>query len=169
MYELKAPHKEHCIQQEANNSWYHFHSLFSHPFVGSQTGPGTQRARRDRRKRHSRLAGGRFNRQGNLHMRLVLGSQLLETQLSQPAHCNLKFIWRPYLGCHVLVQMVPAPRCSLKAAFLKTASNVGTMGRWHIPKQGRGCGASGCAGPAHRSTCGSILLMTSSYTPALTL
>ena len=40
-----------------------------------ETGPHAQRARRDEREAdHSSLAGGRFNKQGNLHIRLGFGN-----------------------------------------------------------------------------------------------
>lgn len=44
--------------------------------VSSQTGPCSWRARSDQRKaKHSRSVGRKFNKQGNLHMRLVLSSR----------------------------------------------------------------------------------------------
>ena len=45
------------------------------PWVKSETDPHTRRARRDGEEEaeHSRLVDGRFNKQGNWYMRLVLG------------------------------------------------------------------------------------------------
>ena len=52
----------------------------------SETGPCTQRARREGRKRQtSRFVGGRFSKQGNLHMGLVLGSCKMSRSLHPPA------------------------------------------------------------------------------------
>ena len=58
------------------------------------------------------------------------------------------------------VQMISITHCSLKPASLKTAPTKGMVGRtFHGP--GRGWADSDCLGPAHWSTGGQVLSMTS--------
>lgn len=78
--------------------WSNFlnHKTFSYLFVASQTsgtswvksetGPLTQRASRDQRKRQNpRLVGGRLSKQGNLHTRLILGDCKTSSSSHTPA------------------------------------------------------------------------------------
>lgn len=106
---------------------------------------------------HCRLVSGRFDKQGNSHLRLVLGScarwadictRLPESKVSTEASTGFS---------HCTVQRVSAPPCSLKAVSLETASTVGTVGRMYIPRTGEGKGASSWLGPVHRSTSGHML------------
>lgn len=57
------------------------------PRVKSETGPHIGRVRRDlnKRKANSRMAGGGFNKQGNLHRRLVLGGHKMSRFPHPPA------------------------------------------------------------------------------------
>lgn len=47
------------------------------PWVKSQTGPYTEGKQMDERGRPSRLAGGRFNKEGTLHKRLYVTPSLV--------------------------------------------------------------------------------------------
>ena len=51
--------------------------------------------------------------------------------------------------------MVPTAHCSLKAAFLKTAPTVGTVGRTYIPRTGEA--VRSLPDPGHRSASGHIV------------
>ena len=104
---------------------------------------------------HSKLPGGNFNKQGNLHTRLVLGSH--KTSSPHPPARILKVHIRALIGFSLAYHPD-----GLKATSLKMAPTVGKAGKADIPKQERAWGASNCLGPCHGSTSGQVLLMTSS-------
>ena len=109
---------------------------------------------------HSRLVGGRFNKQRNLHTRLVLATQ---SRVDLCTHRqNLKFTQRLKGGSVTYtIQVVSTTHCSLKAASLKMGPTVGTVGRVYLPRAGEGRGASDCLG----SACGSSSVTSSPQSP----
>ena len=76
---------------------------------------------------HTRLVGGKFNKQENLHTRLVLGGCKKSGSPHQPARILKVYIEALTGFSHVYVQMVSTTHCSLKAESLKIALTVGTF------------------------------------------
>ena len=111
---------------------------------------------------HSRLAGGSFNKQENLHMRLAL-TDCKRSRSPHPPARILRVCIEALTGfSQFSVQMVSTTPYSLKAVFLKTAPVVERWAEHPFQGQGRGWGASDCPRPALGSTSGHILSMTSS-------
>lgn len=119
---------------------------------------GKERAKKE--ATHSRLIGDRFNKQGNLRTRLVLGG------------CKMRFLHLParileiYTEAlpgfnHVSVMALTTPD-SLKAACPWKSCCMGRVGWSTSPGQGRGWGACSCLGPASGPVGGHILQMLSS-------
>lgn len=108
--------------------------------VRSQTGSHTWRAWRHLGERHcSRLVGGRFNKQGNLHTRLVLGNCKTSRSLCAPTRILKVYVEALKLGSiSYAIQIVSIIPYYLKAMSLKTAHTAGTMGRTYNQGQESG-------------------------------
>ena len=118
--------------------------------------PPTQRTRR----KNSRMLGGQFNKQWNLPMRLVLGTiRWVDHHICPPesSKFNRGFTW----GFTYSSSMFSTTPVSQGCIFGAASSAEKASGR-HLPNTGEGQGASDCLGPAHRSTSGHVLPMTSS-------
>lgn len=83
----------------------------------------------------SRLVGGWFNLQRNLHTKLVLGSY--KTRKSRYLPARILQADREGLPAFS-IQMVSTSNCSLKAVSLKTALAMGMVGRTYIPRTREG-------------------------------
>ena len=90
------------------------------PQVKFKKGSLTQRSRRPKKQAaHSLLVGGGFNKQGNSHRRLVLGSHKVNRSPPTPARILSVYI-EAWMGfTHVYVKMVSITHYSLKAVSLK--------------------------------------------------
>lgn len=105
---------------------------------GSNTEPQTQTTRRNQRKRqHSRLIVGKFNKRADLHTRLTFGScKTVDLWTHQPESLRV-YIERPLLGsAKNPVQMVSITQYSLKTGSLKQPLGGGTLGGRSIPRTG---------------------------------
>ena len=113
---------------------------------------------------HSRFAGGTFIKQVNLLIRFVLSGH----KSSRFPHLLIRTI-EVYLKCltlfsrsHIPFQIASTLHFYFKIACLEQLLGAGKA-RWkHIPRNGRGWGASNCPGPAHRLTADQVFLMASS-------
>lgn len=118
--------REHwCIRSNNFTRW---------PFVGLQTGPCTGRARRRPKKKidHSRLVDDRFNDQGTLHRRLVLGGFKMSRSPHPPSTT---------LGTYTEALTELSQAFSLRLSqgwILKTTLTMGTESRMYIPRMGGG-------------------------------
>ena len=83
---------------------------------------------------HSRLVGGRFNKQGNLLTTLALGSSKMSRSPHLPARILKVYIEALTGFSHVYVQMVSTTRCSLKATSFNMSPTVGKVGRTHVSR-----------------------------------
>ena len=84
----------------------------------------------------SRLAGGRFNKQGNLHKRFFVLGNPTKKQISAPASQNFKCLYRALMvSVTYSVQTISTPY-SLKVASLKMLL-MGRVGMMYIQGQGR--------------------------------
>ena len=120
----------------------------------AQPPPSAERREKRRTGRHSRLSGGRLNKQGNFLPGLFQMPQ--DREISVPTRPILKFAERPYVGS------VPVPsRWSQHIHSLKAVSWGqhwrGRGGRSAHAKAREGRGASECPGPGPRSSGGHIL------------
>ena len=130
--------------------------------VGSHPGPGTWRVRKRKKENHSRLVGGSFNKQGNLHLRLFLGHKM-----SKSLHLPVRII-KIYMEALIelyhkyhpsgLNNTLFSQGCVLKnnSHRVNCGQNLTCILR---PGQGR-WGRSLCAYPARRSTSGHIHSVT---------
>ena len=100
--------------------------------ANSQSGSWTWRPRRHHRGSHSRLAGDRFNKPGNLHTRLVLGHHATR----RSPHQHLKSLYRGFTWVHHIFPPVSTMHCSLKA--LEEAPTVGTVGSMYLSRTEEG-------------------------------
>lgn len=113
---------------------------------------------------HSRLADGRFNKQVNLHTRLVLGGFKTSRYLYLPTR-----ILKVYRGLN-WVQSHGLSRWSQHTTFSRLCSwkhFLLLQEQWAehtLPGQGREWGTTDCSGPAPGPTGSHILLVTSSNT-----
>lgn len=99
--------------------------------------PSTRRVGRPKKEAdHSRLVGGRFDKQGNLLTRLILGGRKASRSSYPPA--RILSFYRGLNGVQPRTQFRVLTHCSLEAASLKTAPAVGTVGGAYIPRRGRG-------------------------------
>ena len=82
---------------------------------------------------HSKLVGGKLNEQGNLFMRLVLGSHKLKRTPHPPAR-----IWKAYVealtGCSHIYGPDALNTLLSQVCILETAPIVETAGRMYIPR-----------------------------------
>ena len=121
--------------------------------------PSAERREKLRTGRHSRLSGGRLNKQGNFLPGLFRMPQ--DREVSVPTRPILKFAERPYVGS-VPVPSSPCAECGLSTFTLSRLCPGGSTGEGgastvHMPRPGEGRGASKCLGPGPRSTGGHIL------------
>lgn len=96
---------------------------------------------KDRPKREadlSRLVGGKFNMQGNLHLRLVLGCHKTNGSLHPSARILKVSIEALMSSVTYTIQMVCTVHSSLKAVSLKVTPTVGRVRRTYIPRTWRG-------------------------------
>ena len=86
---------------------------------------------------HSSLVGSRFDEQGNLLMRLALGSSKTGRSLHLPVKSE-KFMQRPSLGS-VIYNIHPAsiPHDYLKAMSLGQPLGAGKESRTQFPRKGK--------------------------------
>lgn len=103
---------------------------------------------------HSRLVGGRINKQGNLYTRLVLGSPKMSRSPHPPTRTIKVFVEALRGSVTYTIQVVLAIPYSLLEngilglhglqgdngllVSLKMAPAVGMVGRGYIPRTGRG-------------------------------
>lgn len=113
---------------------------------------------------HSRLAGGTFIKQENLLVRFVLSghkSSRFPHLLTRTIEVYLKGL-TVFSRSHIPFQIASTLHVYFKVACWEQLLGAGKA-RWkHIPRTGRGWGASNCPGPAHRSTADHVFLMASS-------
>lgn len=131
--------------------------------VGSHPGPGTQRVRKRKKANHSRLVGGSFNKQGNLHLRLFSGHKMSRS-LQLPARI-LKIYMEALIGVTstYTIQLVSTTHYSLKGVSSKIIPIIVNCGQnlTYILRPGQGnWGRSLCSCSARRSTSGHILSVT---------
>ena len=118
-------------------------------WVKSETGLQTKRARRDQRKRQTlQTARHRFNKQGDSHVRLVLGGSKTSRSLHLPTR-----IWKVYIEAlmgfgHVFYPDGLNNALLFQGCVLETALTVGTVGRIYITRTGIACGGSDCQASA---------------------
>ena len=130
----------------------------------SETGPYTQGKERQRKEAdHYRLVGGSVNKQGNLHMRIVLGG--LKTRSLHLTSRILKVYTEGLPGfIHIF-----SPD-GLNNTFLSQVHILQRPSLWQqwaeytFQGQGMGCGGFDCPGQVLRLTGGHIFLITSSNT-----
>ena len=130
--------------------------------VASHPGPGTWTIRKRKKANHSRLVGGSFNKQGNLHLRLFSGHKMSRS-LHLPARI-LKIYREALIELHHihhpagLNNTLFSQGCALKNNL--HCVNCG-QNLTYILWPGRGWwGRSLCSCPARRSTSGHILSVT---------
>lgn len=120
--------------------------------------PSTRRVGRPKKEAdHSRLVGGRFDKEGNLLTRLILGGRKASRSSYPPA--RILSFYRGLNGVQPRTQFRVLTHCSLEAASLKTAPAVGTVGGAYIPRRG---GARSLLPPGSTGGCGYVLSMSSS-------
>ena len=93
---------------------------------------------------HSRLAGGKFNKQGNLHMRLVLGAA---RWVDVPTHWPTRIL-KAYR--EALMSFSPnGPNITLlsQGCVLEMASSIRIVGGLYIPRAGEEMGSLQLPGP----------------------
>ena len=109
----------------------------------------------------SRLAGCRFNKQGNLHKRFFVLGNPTKKQISAPASQNFKCLYRALMvSVTYSVQTISTPY-SLKVASLKTLQYGKSRHDVHS-KDREEIRAYNCLRPVYGSTSGHILSITSS-------
>ena len=132
--------------------------------VSSHPGPGTRRVRKRKKANHSRLVGGSFNKQGNLHLRLFSGHKMSRS-LQLPARI-LKIYMEALIELHHIYHpdglnnTLFSQGCVLKnnSHCVNCGQNLTCILR---PGQGRwGRSLRSCS--ARRSTSGHILSVTES-------
>lgn len=110
--------------------------------------------------RRQGVMGGRFNKQEDWLTRLVLAKRWVDPCTYPP---NLKSLTRGPNGAQSwLLPRWTQQHIAFSGCILEAAPSAGAVGGIHIGRKGEGWGTSDCPGPAHRSTNGHILLMTSS-------
>lgn len=83
---------------------------------------------------HSRLVGGSFKKQGNLHLRLTFGGLKMSRQISTPAHQNIVVYMEVLLG---FIHIWPSSSTLLsQGCILGVASGNGKASAPHIPRTG---------------------------------
>lgn len=113
---------------------------------------------------HSKLGGARFNKHRNLHTRLFFNGCKTSKRLHPPARTLKLYIELQQGSITCIVQIVPTPPYTFKAAFLKQLLVGKQCSEQTFQGQGRVSRASDCLGPACGSTSSPILSMTSSNT-----
>ena len=116
---------------------------------------------------HTRLVGGKFNKQENLHTRLVLGGCKMSRSLHPPARILKDYIEALPGFSHLFSPDVLNNTLLSQVCVLGTAPNMGKARRRHIPRIGEQVRSPDCLDPAHRSISGHVLSMTSSSTNLL--
>ena len=110
---------------------------------------------------HSRLVGGSFNRQRNLHLRLVLD----DCKMSRSPHPSIRIL-KVYVEALTGFSHVFSPD-GLNKTVLSQELSLKCLRLWEswvgctFQEQGRGWGTSDCLGSALGSAGGHVLLMTS--------
>ena len=98
---------------------------------------------------HSCLAGGRFNKQGNLHTRLILGGHKTSRSPQLPTRMLkvcIEVLWGLIINT---IQMVSITPYSFKVTSLKELWLWEPWAECTFQGQGREWGASDCPGLAH--------------------
>jgi len=114
---------------------------------------GKQRLKKE--ANHSRLAGSRFNKQGNLHTRLVLGSYKMRSLPESEKFTEALLSWL-HISPDGLSNTVLSEHC-----ILETALAMGIVDGRCFPRTGEKVRRLWWPDPAHRSTGGQVLLLTS--------
>ena len=111
---------------------------------------------------HSRLVGGRFNKQGDLLTKLVLGSHKMNRSL--PSSTKLLQVYiEALMGVQSHISPDGLKDILLSQGYtLERAASVWKVGRMCIPRMGLGWRPSKCPSPVQGSTGGHALLITSS-------
>lgn len=95
----------------------------------------------------SRLVGSRFNKQGNLHTRLVSGSHKTSRSLHPPARILKVYIESLTVVNHIYY-LDALNNIILSQRFVLENGKHGKVIRSYIPKTGERWGVSDCPGPA---------------------
>lgn len=114
---------------------------------------------------HPALGGGSFNKQGKLHIRLVLGGCKMSRSLHLPTR-----VLRVYIEALMGFSHIQSPDGLNNILFsqgyiLEMAPTMGTVSRTYIPRRGerlRSLQFPNCLSPAWGSTRGHVIKMTSS-------
>lgn len=118
------------------------------------------------RDSHSRVVGGRFHKQRNLHMRLILGCHKTRRSPHPPARI-LKVDIETLPGFSSVYRADDLSNTWLsRGCVLENDSHCGNTTH-ALQGQGRRWGDSNCPGPAFSSTGDRVLSMTSSNTICL--
>ena len=130
--------------------------------VASHPGPGTWTVRKRKKANHSRLVGGSFNKQGNLHLRLFSGHKMSRS-LHLPARI-LKIYREALIELHHIHHPAGLNNTLFsQGCVLKNKLHCVNCGQnlTYILRPGRGrWGRRLCSCPARRSTSGHILSVT---------
>lgn len=118
---------------------------------------------------HSRLVGGRFNMQRNLHMSRSLHSVVPHPPPHPAETQSAARILKLYIEdlmefSHVISPNGLSTTLLSQGCIHEMTASVGIVGRIYIPRTGEGEQASSCMGPALRSTRGHVLSVTSCNT-----
>lgn len=128
--------------------------------VKSELGPYTGWAKRNWRGRQNLQIGRwRFNKQGNLLKRLVLGSCKMSRSSHSPTRTLNVYTEVSTTFSHTHCPDVSTPHYS-QGCVAETAPSMGTLDRMYIPWAGEGIGDCYYQGPAYRKTSSHILSIT---------
>lgn len=128
----------------------------------SETSSHTWRAGKDQREvGHSRLAGGRLNKEGEVHMRLVLGGHKM-SRFSHPPARIFKVSIKALAGVGHVCHPDGLNNLLSQGYVLRSASLWEWWAERPFQAKGKAVRSSGLPGPACRSPGGHVLSGTSS-------